>query len=142
MRKVLQGIFYLILGGVFIWSGVKTYLRYQDLSQRLSQTTGQVTALFKVKDREQSVYPKVKFQDASGKSRFYTSNLTFKARSITVGDTLLLFYNPKKTQEVFIYSGFNRSWLPWILISVGGAFLVAGGLIGYKAARKRTAKST
>ena len=139
MRKVLQGIFYLVLGGVFVGTGLKTYSRYHMLSQRLSQATGKVVKLYKVKDRKQAVYPQVSFRDTTGKTHFYTSDLTFTERNISIGDTLLLLYNPQKPQEeVFIYSSFNRSWLPWILVIVGSIFLLAGGGVIYKAARKRS----
>ncbi|OJJ22303.1 hypothetical protein BKI52_06370 [marine bacterium AO1-C] len=140
MRKVLQGSFYLLLGGVFVWTGIQAYARNKTLKQRLNHAKGKVIKLYKVKDRERTVYPRLSFKDASGKTREFTSDLTFTKQSIAVGDTLLLLYNPKKPQEeVFIYNDFNSSWLPWVLIIVGGIFLTAGGFVMYQAARKRTA---
>ena len=137
MRKILQGIVYLALGGVFVGVGIKTQYKYKKLTQTFKQTKGKVVQLVPVKNRKNVVYPKINFQDETGKTYSHTSGLTFTTRQISVGDTLLLLYNPKNPQEIFIYNNFNRNWLPLMLIMVGGVFLLLGGVGLYRLVRTK-----
>lgn len=136
MRKVLQGVVYLALGSIFVGVGINTQYKYKKLTMTFKQAKGKVNQLVPVENRKDVVYPKINFQDEAGKTYSHTSGLTFTKRQISIGDTVLLLYNPKNPQEIFIYNDFNRNWLPLMFIIVGGVFLLLGGGGLYRLIRK------
>lgn len=142
MYKIIQGIFFITLGTVFLGVGIKTNYKYAQINSSYMKTSGKVVTLVKVPQRNNAVRPKIKFKDAKGKTYEFTSELIFKPAKISKGEVLQLLYDPQNPKKAFLYKAFNLLQLPWILIITGVFMLLGGGMVlrqYYK--RKQSEKS-
>lgn len=133
MYKIFQGVFFIILGGIFIVVGFQTYQKYTDINQHYVKTKGKVSKLEPVPDRRGAVYPKITFKDNKGKTHPLPGKLVYKAGKIKVGDALPVLYDPQQPQKAFLYNAFNLHKLPWLLMGTGLVLCLGGVLVlGYK----------
>ncbi len=128
MYKIIQALFFIALGGVFIVVGFQTYQKYTHINAHYTKTQGKVVKLVPVPDRKGAFYPKITFQDSTGKSYPLPSKLVYKPKQIAVGDVLPVLYDPAQPSKAFLYNSFNLTKLPWLLI-VTGLLLFLGGVL-------------
>lgn len=129
MYKIIQGIFFIALGALFLGVGISTYYKYAQINSIYMKTSGKVVALVNVPQRNNAVWPKIKFKDAKGKTYEFTSELIFKPTKISKGEVLQLLYEPQNPNKAFLYNAFNLLQLPWMLIITGAFMLLGGGMV-------------
>lgn len=136
MQKIIQGVFFIALGALFIGVGYRTYQKYAQIESTCVKTTGKVVVLAKVAEQKGVFQPKITFKDKAGISHVFTSPLTYKQEQIAKGDTLAILYDPKHPDKAFLYNSFNLRKLPWLII-ITGIVLCAGGILVLAKKKKR-----